>query len=285
MPLLYYWRPDNYRRDRTFGFGFHLNQGSPAMATAVPGDSLWAFTRRARDSQYVLAAELVVRAVTRNPENYRYGRWRIWSDLERTRYFDTERGPRIEPVVRQLGVRASSRRLGQSFQGRAAVRALSEGAHRLLSEFAKDLLVLEQVAIYPEDEFEARLLYEEGVRDLILRESDPDRDRRLTYLYQSVDVRRARKNVLELQEIYGGRCQICLYDPQERYRHRICQAHHILWLSRGGEDELDNMVLVCPSHHVAIHRDDAVFDYADMTFSFSNGLRETLSENRHLPAA
>src|SRR5215831_10470997 len=26
MPLLYYWRPDNYSRDRSFGFGYHLNQ-------------------------------------------------------------------------------------------------------------------------------------------------------------------------------------------------------------------------------------------------------------------
>ena len=57
MPLLYYWRPDNYLRDRRFGFGFHLNQNSPAMAAARPGDSLWAFTRRPRDGLYLLAAE------------------------------------------------------------------------------------------------------------------------------------------------------------------------------------------------------------------------------------
>ena len=52
--LLYYWRPDNYARDRAFGFGYHLNQNSQAMDRAVPGDSLWAFTRRDRDSLYVL---------------------------------------------------------------------------------------------------------------------------------------------------------------------------------------------------------------------------------------
>jgi 5-methylcytosine-specific restriction enzyme A len=102
MPLLYYWRPDNYRRDRAFGFGFHLNQNSPAMAAVSLGESLWAFTRRPRDSQYVLAAELIVRAVTQNMENYRYGRWRIWGDLERSRYFDVDLGPRVDPVVRQF---------------------------------------------------------------------------------------------------------------------------------------------------------------------------------------
>jgi hypothetical protein len=26
--VLYYWRPDNYLRDRRFGFGYHLNQNS-----------------------------------------------------------------------------------------------------------------------------------------------------------------------------------------------------------------------------------------------------------------
>ena len=44
------------------------------------GDSLWAFTRTS-DGCYVLAAELVVRAKTLNPPNFRYGRYRIWGDL------------------------------------------------------------------------------------------------------------------------------------------------------------------------------------------------------------
>ena len=45
------------------------------------------------------------------------------------------------------------------------------------------------------------------------------------------------------------------------------------------------MVLICPNHHAAIHRDDAVFDYADMAFTFGNGLAESLQVNRHLPPA
>lgn len=84
MPLLYYWRPDNYARDRVFGFGYHLNQNSHAMASVGSGDSLWAFTRRKGDRLYVLAAELIVRAVTRNPPNYRYGAYRVWGDLAST---------------------------------------------------------------------------------------------------------------------------------------------------------------------------------------------------------
>src|SRR6266516_6990009 len=133
MSLLYYWRPDNYARDRVFGFCYHQNQNSAAMAAAQSGASLWAFTRIARASLYVLAAELVVRAVTRNPRGYRYGTYRIWADIQKSRYFDIERGPDAEPIVRMLSVPTRGERLAQSFQGSAAVRVITETDHRLLA--------------------------------------------------------------------------------------------------------------------------------------------------------
>lgn len=139
MSLLYYWRPDNYERDRDFGFGFHLNQNSPVLASAEPGESVWAFTRRRRDGLYVLAAEPVVRAVTHNPPNYRYGRYRVWGDLRRSRYFDIDLGPSAEPLIRALSIRAGATRLGQAFQGHAAVRRLSGADHRFLASLADDL--------------------------------------------------------------------------------------------------------------------------------------------------
>ena len=85
MPLLYYWRGDNYRRDLDYGAGYHLNQANPLLHAIEIGDSLWAFTRRP-DGQYVLAAELVIRAKTLNPPTFRYGRYRVWGDLRRSRY-------------------------------------------------------------------------------------------------------------------------------------------------------------------------------------------------------
>jgi hypothetical protein len=38
MALLYYWRPDNYRRDLDFGAGFHLNQGSAVLHRVEVGE-------------------------------------------------------------------------------------------------------------------------------------------------------------------------------------------------------------------------------------------------------
>jgi 5-methylcytosine-specific restriction protein A len=256
------------------------------MARALADDSLWAFTRRARDGLYVLAAELVVRAVTRNPPNYRYGAYRAWGDLERSRYFDVDQGPNADPLIRALGVRASSPRLGQAFQGHAAVRVIGDADAHLLALFAADLPTVERVGIYPEDEFEGRLVHGDAARPRVLREAAAGYDaRRLEYLYASIDVQRARGNVERLHELYGGRCQLCLFDPQDRYGVRLCHGHHVQWLSRGGEDELENMVLLCPNHHAAVHRDDAPFDYGDLAFRFSVGRTEALQLNHHLPRA
>lgn len=35
--------------------------------------------------------------------------------------------------------------------------------------------------------------------------------------------------------------------------HQLAQAHHIIWWERGGLTDLDNLVLLCPFHHVLIH--------------------------------
>lgn len=285
MSLLYYWRPDNHRRDRGFGFGYHLNQGNPILASAGAGDSVWAFTRRARDKAYVLAAELVVRAVTMNREGYRYGRYRIWGDLERSRYFDVDAGPEAERLVRSLSPRADAEILAQSFQGHAAVRSLTSADHSMLAAFARDLVIEPQVEIYPEDEFEARLLLGDDAGGFVAREGPYVDSQRFRYLHETVDRPRARKHVEALQELYDGRCQICSYDPRKEYGHRLCHGHHIEWLSRGGEDALENMTLVCPNHHAAIHRDDAAFDFESLTFQFSSGRREVLQLDEHLRVA
>lgn len=282
--VLYYWRPDNYKRDRRFGFGYHLNQNSPALREISQGETVWAFTRN-RLGHYVLAAALIVKAITRNPARYRYGAHRVWGDLERTRYFDIDIGPGAEELIRHLGITTNATILAQSFQGHQAVRPIVEADHRLLEVFARDLPVLERVRIYPEEEFEARLLLGPAARDAVVREPAAEYGLRSRYLYETVSVVRARRHVEQLQQLYLGRCQVCSFDPRDRYGRNLCHGHHIQWLSRGGEDTLDNLVLICPNHHVAVHQDDAVFDYADLTFRFSNGLAEALKLNEHLPLA
>jgi predicted HNH restriction endonuclease len=81
--------------------------------------------------------------------------------------------------------------------------------------------------------------------------------------------------------MYQGRCQLCLWDPRDKYGESLCHGHHLRWLSRGGEDILGNMILICPNHHSAIHGCDAPFDYRDLAFEFDHH-REPLQVNVHI---
>jgi hypothetical protein len=44
---------------------------------------------------------------------------------------------------------------------------------------------------------------------------------------------------------------------------------------------MENMVLLCPSHHVAVHRCNGPFDYGEGAFVFPNH-GEPLRYNEHL---
>ncbi len=63
--MLYYWRGDTYRHDLDRGAVYSLSQGTPVLHDISIGDSLWAFIQR-EDGAYVLAAELMAKAVTRS---------------------------------------------------------------------------------------------------------------------------------------------------------------------------------------------------------------------------
>ncbi len=104
---------------------------------------------------------------------------------------------------------------------------------------------------------------------------------RRSYLYET-SVSRARQHTQALRERYQDRCQLCAWCGREHYRHALCEAHHIQWISRGGADAPDNLVLLCPNHHRAVHAADAVLDFADMAFVFEEGRREVLREPGHL---
>lgn len=280
MPLLYHWVGKNYRRDLDWGAGYHLNQSNPLLHEIDLGDSLWAFTRTPT-GMYVLAMELVVGAKTRNPPRYRYGAYRLWGDLKRSRYFHTEGQPDISDLIRRLSVKASASIVGRSFQGHAAVRRLTSADHQVLVEYARHLPLEQRARLLPEEELEARILLgdQNAVSSLIAAEAPGIAAERRRYLFEQAP-RRNPQHVKELRNLYGGTCQLCGWNPKSLYQQDLCEAHHVHWLSRGGEDALHNMVLICPNHHRAIHRTDAPFDWADMSFVFPRN-REPVQTFRH----
>jgi 5-methylcytosine-specific restriction protein A len=266
--LLYFWRGDNYRRDLDHGVGFHLNQGNPLLHEIHIGESLWAFTRRA-DGRYAIATELVVSAKTINPKGFRYGPYRVWGDLGRSRYFNLDGQPDISTLIKGLAVEANAAVLGRSFQGRAAVRPLSDANHVRLLSYAERLPLEPRARLLPEERLEALLLAgDEGAVSRLLRDEPAGiAEKRRRYLMTEVATR-DRDLVEQLREMYLGACQICRWAPRLNYGTELCEAHHVHWLSRGGTDVLENLVLVCPNHHRAIHRCDAPFDFERNAFVF-----------------
>ena len=281
MPLLYYWRGDNYRRDLDMGAGYHLNQASPVLHHIDLGDSVWAFTRRS-DGVHVLAAELVVRAKTLNRPRFRYGRYRVWGDLGESTYFKVDGQLGVEQVIRALSIRAEAMVLGQAFQGAAAVRPITLVDHLILVAVARELMLEPRAHILPDDRLEAALLLDDraAVERLVLTAGHGLAEERQEYLYSHAPTR-DRQIVHGLRDLYAGRCQICRWDPRVIYGRDVCHAHHLQWLSRGGEDNRDNMALICPNHHAAIHQCDAPFDFGDHAFIFGTR-REPLRLDLHL---
>jgi hypothetical protein len=112
--------------------------------------------------------------------------------------------------------------------------------------------------------------------DLILENASPGKRESL----QELSVREP-KLVRRLKKMYANQCQICGSTPFAGKFGDISEAHHIEWLSRGGGDELSNLVLVCPNHHSAIHGRDPNFDWTSLSFRFHD--RDVqLRLNRHL---
>ena len=88
MHLLAYWRLDNYLRDLDEGAGFNFNSRQARLHSEIePGESLWLFTVLKNPPRYFIVARLVIRSCTTNPPGYKYGDYRVWGDLQRSRYF------------------------------------------------------------------------------------------------------------------------------------------------------------------------------------------------------
>lgn len=114
------------------------------MLDLEQGEHVWAFTRR-EDKTYVLALDLVVTGTKENRRGdpgYKYGRYHVDGDRQRTRYFDTSQIPDAETLIRSLSCSPSARILGQSFQGRNGVRLLTPADEQKLVSFSAGFLTI-----------------------------------------------------------------------------------------------------------------------------------------------
>jgi hypothetical protein len=283
MPLLFYWRYNNYVQDLGNGASYHLNSKQEVLHDVERGDSVWAITH-CPDGRYALAAELVVHSKTRNAPGYKYGPYRVWGDIGSSQYFQLDAQPDQESVIRNLSVKTDADQLYHSFMGPGSVRRLTEADHRMLVAAAQDFPTEPDAELLPEETLESALYQEdrEAVAGLVREATHGLSSERQRTITRTVPERN-RTLVERLQRMYDGRCQVCRWDPVDEYGKPLCEGHHIQWLSRGGDDALDNLMLVCPNHHRAIHRCDAPLDWGRFELDFGTH-REAVALDRHLAA-
>ena len=181
-----------------------------------------------------------------------------------------------------LSPTANAAILSQSFQGNAALRPLTFTDHQKLVSASRTLLLEPRARLLPEERLEATLQLgdEQAVIDLLQEEKPGIIKERQEYLYGKA-ITRNHDLVQELQKLYDGRCQLCGWGPRSIYGYPLCHGHHIQWLSRGGDDTIGNLMLLCPNHHAAVHRCDAQLDYLDMAFDFGK-FRDKLQLDQHI---
>ena len=100
---------------------------------------------------------------------------------------------------------------------------------------------------------------------------------------QNTKIRKLNRQILsDLKVYYKYRCQICGEYIGERYGSNLIHAHHIDYFTRSLNNDLNNIMIVCPNHHGIIHDRNPRFDWKSLEYLYPNGYREGLRLNDHL---
>lgn len=289
MDLMAYWRWDNYVQDLDEGAGFNFNSNQSRLHSAINiGERLWLVTGRrvSGGMRYVLVACLHVVAKTHNAPDYKYGKFRLWADVKHSVYYSAD-GPDVTELLFSLEFSPHNpiRTEAVPAQALQTIRSLSTQDSKVLVAWTHSL-AREPRAYQIVDETVLESAYEtseDTVRETVASYHTGVSAQKKLLLQRSYA--RNRAYVQELHRLYGGRCQLCGFDPELLYKVRASCCHHIVYLSRGGRDEIQNMMLICPNHHEVIHATNAVFDFKDLFYVFPNGRREPLVFNSHLQSA
>lgn len=102
---------------------------------------------------------------------------------------------------------------------------------------------------------------------------------------QMAKVRKLDRSIGEdLKTLYDFRCQICGENFGKPYGQRIVEVHYIIQFVFSMNNDYDNLMVICPNHHTAIHKTDPIFDRQSLTLSYPNGYHEVLKLDRHFKA-
>lgn len=85
-----------------------------------------------------------------------------------------------------------------------------------------------------------------------------------------------------LKKHYNYRCQICGKTVGEEYDAHIVEVHHIDYFVKSLNNDVSNLLVVCPNHHSIIHNRNPKFDRKECVYIYPNGYKESLILNNHL---
>lgn len=101
--------------------------------------------------------------------------------------------------------------------------------------------------------------------------------------YKLTKVRKLNRSIGNyLKKLYNFQCQICGKNVSEMYGVQIVECHHINYFVQSLNNDLDNLLIVCPNHHRIIHSANPTFDREKKIYTYPNGYSEGLKLNLHL---
>lgn len=85
-----------------------------------------------------------------------------------------------------------------------------------------------------------------------------------------------------LKLLYNYKCQICGINFSIGHGCNIAESHHIEYFTKSMNNDMKNIIILCPNHHRIIHKTNAVFKREKVSFIYPNGLVEKVKVNLHL---
>ena len=85
-----------------------------------------------------------------------------------------------------------------------------------------------------------------------------------------------------LKRLYDYRCQITGEKIGDEYAVEVVEAHHIAPFTTSLNNDTNNIIILSPTFHRIVHKANPVFDYANLCYTFPNGVVEKVRLNKHL---
>jgi hypothetical protein len=86
---------------------------------------------------------------------------------------------------------------------------------------------------------------------------------------------RDSSRVMKLKQLYDNKCQICDYRFEYKKNKFYSEVHHYNPLEENGNDDIDNMIVVCPNHHAEFDYKTIAIDRDEKTVIDKNGKKIT----------